>query len=119
VKPETVAVLRSLSERRVPLYCLSDMPVSVFAHVRQRYDFWDAFVGIVISGEAKMMKPGRAVFEYLLKQYGLAAEATVFVDDHPPNIEGAKAVGLQAILFKNAEQCARDLENCLASKSER
>lgn len=119
VKPETVAVLRSLSERRVPLYCLSDMPVSLFAHVRQRYDFWDAFVGIVISGEAKMMKPGRAVFEYLLKQYGLAAEATVFVDDHPPNIEGAKAVGLQAILFENAEQCARDLENCLASKSER
>ncbi len=39
VKPETVAVLHSLSERRVPLYCLSDMPVSVFAHVRQRYDF--------------------------------------------------------------------------------
>jgi FMN phosphatase YigB (HAD superfamily) len=42
VKPETVAVLRSLSRRRVPLYCLSDMPVSVFAHVRGRYDFWDA-----------------------------------------------------------------------------
>ncbi len=60
-----------------------------------------------------MMKPGRAVFEYLLTRYGLAAEVTVFVDDHPPNIEGAKAAGLKAILFRNAEQCARDLETWL------
>jgi HAD superfamily hydrolase (TIGR01509 family) len=80
--------------------------------------FWDTFLGMVISGEVRMMKPGRAVFEYLLTRYGLLAEATVFVDDHPPNIEGAKAVDLQAILFKNAEQCAHDLENCL-SKSDR
>ena len=113
VKPETVAVLRSLSKRGVPLYCLSDMPVSVFAYVRQRYDFWDTFLGIVISGEVGMMKPGRAVFEYLLTRYGLAAEVTVFVDDHPPNIEGAKAAGLKAILLRNAEQCARDLETWL------
>ena len=113
VKPETVAVLRSLSKRGVPLYCLSDMPVSVFAYVRQRYDFWDTFLGIVISGEVGMMKPGRAVFEYLLTRYGLAAEVTAFVDDHPPNIEGAKAAGLKAILFRNAEQCARDLETWL------
>ena len=113
VKPETVALLRSLSERRVPLYCLSDMPVSVFAHVRQRYDFLDAFLGIVISGDVGMMKPERAIFEYLLTHYGLAAETTVFVDDHPPNIEGAKAAGLQTIHFRNAEQCARDLETRL------
>ena len=113
VKPETVAVLRSLSERVVPLYCLSDMPVSVFAHVRERYDFWHAFRGIVISGEVRMMKPGRAVFGYLLTQYELSAEATDFVDDHPPNIEGAKAAGMQTILFRNAEQCARDLETLI------
>jgi putative hydrolase of the HAD superfamily len=113
VKPETVTVLRALRKRRVPLYCLSDMPVSVFAHVRQRYDFWDAFMGIVISGEVRMMKPGPEVFEYLLARYELAAEETVFVDDHAPNIAGAKAVGLQTIHFRNAADCARELEACL------
>jgi putative hydrolase of the HAD superfamily len=113
VKPETVAVLRSLRKRRVPLYCLSNMSISLFAHVRRRYDFWDAFTGIVISGEVRMVKPELAVFEYLLTRYNLSAEETVFVDDHPPNLEGAKAVGLRTILFRNAEECARELEACL------
>jgi putative hydrolase of the HAD superfamily len=113
VKPETVSVLRALQKRRVPLYCLSDMPVSLFVHVRQRYDFWDAFAGIVISGEVRMMKPEPQVFEYLLARYQLAAQETVFVDDHAANIAGAKAVGLHTIHFRNAADCARELDACL------
>jgi putative hydrolase of the HAD superfamily len=113
--PETVALLRELRDRGVPLYCLSDMPVSVFTHVRQRYTFWDAFRGIVVSGEARMMKPGRDVFEYLLRRYNLTATETAFVDDHPPNIAGAKAVGIEAVLFRNADQCRQDLAGRLVS----
>jgi putative hydrolase of the HAD superfamily len=113
--PETVALLRELRDRGVPLYCLSDMPVSVFTHVRQRYTFWDAFRGIVVSGEVRMMKPGRDVFEYLLRRYNLTATETAFVDDHPPNIAGAKAVGIEAVLFRNADQCRQDLAGRLVS----
>lgn len=107
--PETVALLQELHERGIPLYCLSDMPLPVFAHVRQRYSFWNAFRGIVVSGEVRMMKPTRAVFEHLLSQHRLQAEETLFIDDHPPNIAGAKAVGLEAILFRSADQCRREL----------
>jgi putative hydrolase of the HAD superfamily len=111
--PETVAVLQELRKRGVPLYCLSDMPVSVFTHVRQRYNFWDAFRGIVISGEVRMMKPSHLIFEHLLGQYNLIAGETAFVDDHPPNIAGARTVGIEAILFRDADQCRRDLAACL------
>jgi putative hydrolase of the HAD superfamily len=107
--PETVQLLQELRNCGVPLYCLSDMPVPIFAHVRRRYTFWGAFQGIVVSGEVRMMKPGRDVFEYLLGQYALNAAETVFVDDHPPNIAGAKSVGIEAILFHNVDQCRRDL----------
>jgi FMN phosphatase YigB (HAD superfamily) len=113
VKPDTLAVLRSLYHRHVPLYCLSNMPVALFTHVRSRYDFWDAFAGIVISGAVHMAKPELAVFEYLLRQYKLMPEETVFVDDHPPNLDGAKAARLRTILFRNAEECARELDACL------
>jgi putative hydrolase of the HAD superfamily len=113
-KPDTVALLRSLHRRGIPLYCLSDMPVSVYAHVRLRHEFWDAFSGIVISGEVKMMKPEREVFQHLLTRFKLEARQTVFVDDLPLNIEGARAVGLHAIQFLDAAQCARDLDALLA-----
>jgi putative hydrolase of the HAD superfamily len=108
-KLDTVALLRALHRRAMPLYCLSDMPTSVFNHVRQRYDFWDLFQGIVVSGEVQMMKPGRAIFERLLLRYRISAEETVFVDDHQPNIEGARALGLDTILFSDAAQCRREL----------
>jgi putative hydrolase of the HAD superfamily len=108
-KRDTVALLRSLHRRGIPLYCLSDMPVSVYAHVRLRHEFWDAFSGIVISGEVKMMKPEREVFEHLLTRFRLDPRQTVFVDDFPLNIEGARTVGLHAIQFRDAAQCAEEL----------
>jgi putative hydrolase of the HAD superfamily len=113
-KPDTVALLRSLHRRGTPLYCLSDMPVSVYAHVRLRHEFWDAFSGIIISGEVKMMKPEREVFEHLLTRFKLDPRQTVFIDDLPLNIEGARAVGLHAIQFRDAAQCAQELDALMA-----
>jgi putative hydrolase of the HAD superfamily len=112
-KPATVAVLRSLHNRGVSLYCLSTMPATVFDHVRQRHSFWNVFKGIVISGVARLAKPDRAVFEHLLLRCNIAAAKTVFVDDLPANIDGARAVGLDAILFSDAAQCQRELETRL------
>ena len=57
-----------------------------------------------------MMKPEQEVFEHLLSRYQLVASETAFVDDHPPNVEGARELGLHGILFRGAEQCGRTLE---------
>ncbi len=114
-KPDTVALVKSLARRDVPLYCLSNMPASTFAYLREQHEFWDAFRGIVISGEIKMAKPEREIFEYLLRRYALAPAETVFVDDHPPNIQAAQALGLHTVLFRDARQCALELERLLAA----
>jgi len=114
-KDETVVLLKELHARGIPLYCLSDMPTPVFSYVRRRYDFWDAFRGIIVSGDVKMMKPEREVFEHLLSRFALHADETVFVDDHPANIDGAKIVGLHTVLFTDAAQCQRELHQILAT----
>jgi len=104
-KDDTVAVLRRLHARGVPLYCLSDMPAPIFEFVRGRYDFFDMFRGIVVSGQVKLMKPEREVFQHLLQRFELRADETVFVDDRMPNLEGARSVGLHTIHFCDAEVC--------------
>ena len=109
-KQETVALIERLSERGVPLYCLSNMPATTFAYLKDRHDFWPRFRGIVISGEIRMMKPEREIFEYLIKRYNLVPGATAFVDDLAPNIEAARALGLHGVLFRNAAQCGEDLD---------
>ena len=112
-KPETIHLLRSLQGQGTPLYCLSNMPASIYTHLRQRHHFWDAFSGIVISGEVRMMKPEPEVFMHLLDTFNLRADETVFVDDLLANIESAKQVGLHAVWFKDAAQCRRELEQIL------
>ena len=112
-KPHTVALIERLARQRVPLYCLSNMPASTFAYLRERHAFWPAFSGIVISGEIKMMKPEREIFEYLLDRFDLAPTESVFVDDHLPNIEAARAIGLHTVLFRDAQQCELELEPLL------
>jgi epoxide hydrolase-like predicted phosphatase len=112
-KPETVKLIRELQEQGTPLYCLSNMPTTVYTHLRRRHNFWDAFSGIVISGEVKMMKPEPAVFEHLLATFSLRPEESVFIDDVLANIDAAKEMGLHTIWFKNAAQCRRELEQIL------
>jgi putative hydrolase of the HAD superfamily len=112
-KLDTVKLMRRLRARGVKLYCLSNMPASIYAHLRERHGFWDVFQGIVISGEIKMMKPDAEIFSHLLEKFKLAAEETVFVDDLAANIEGAKAVGLQGVLFRDAFQCEHELNRFL------
>jgi putative hydrolase of the HAD superfamily len=112
-KADTVALVMSLARRDVPLYCLSNMPASTFAYLREQHAFWNAFKGIVISGEIKMAKPEREIFEYLLRRYALSPAETVFVDDHAPNIQAAQALGLHTVWFRDAGQCALELARLL------
>jgi len=115
-KSDTVDLLERLAARGVPLYCLSNMPASTYSDLRQRHAFWPAFRGVVISGEVKLMKPERAIFDYLLHRYGLAPDDTIFVDDHQPNILAAQAVGLHTVLFIDALQCEREVDRILGAR---
>jgi len=113
-KQDTVALLGSLSARGVPLYCLSNMPSKIYATLSQRFDFWQHFDGIVISGDIRMVKPEPAIFRHLLERYGLRAGDTVFVDDLPANVEAAQRLGLHGVVFENAAQCELALQGHVA-----
>ena len=114
-KPETVRLIRTLQARGVPLFCLSNMPETIYAHLRRRHSFWDAFQGVVISSQVRMIKPEPEVFVHLLDKFGLRAEESVFIDDVAANVDAAKSVGLNAIRFSDAAQCQRELERLWAA----
>ena len=112
-KPDTLALLEELDGRGVPLYCLSNMHERNIAYLRERYDFFSHFRGIVISAHVELIKPEPGIFEHLLFTYRLDPAQSVFVDDHPANVDGARAVGLQAVLFTDAVSCRRQLDALL------
>lgn len=58
------------------------------------------FDAVVISAQIGVMKPAPGAFQAILDRLGVSAPDAVFVDDFPPNVEGARAAGMQAIHFQ-------------------
>jgi HAD superfamily hydrolase (TIGR01509 family) len=86
------------------------MAATTADHLRERYVFFKLFNGIVISGEIKLVKPDRAIFEHLLQRFDLAPENSIFIDDHPPNIESAARLGFKTHLFTDPLKCRAALK---------
>jgi epoxide hydrolase-like predicted phosphatase len=107
---ETCDLLRRL-HKRYPLYLLSDTNEIHFEYVRKTVSVVELFDECVVSYKVGVMKPAPGIYQEVLRCSGLPAKACVFIDDRLVNIEGAKQVGMQAILFQSAEQCAADLES--------
>ncbi len=55
------------------------------------------FDGVYFSHLIRLRKPDREIYEYVLADAELLPEETVFFDDMPINVEGARQVGIQAI----------------------
>jgi 2-haloacid dehalogenase len=108
--PGTVAVLTRLAEAGVPLYAITNFSSEKFVEAKKRWPFFSLFRDIVVSGDERLLKPEAAIFHLCLQRNGLKAEDCVFVDDVARNIDGARAVGIDAILFENAGQLERDLQ---------
>lgn len=111
--PETVELLEELSAQDVPLYCLSNMSATTSNYLRARHSFYGVFRGIVISAEIQLIKPDPAIFEYIVERFSLAPSNTVFIDDHPPNIESAHRLGFKTLLFSDPIQCQETLRKLL------
>jgi len=107
--PGSHELLLRLHRAGIPLYALTDNVREIVDHLRQRYDFWQYFRGVVVSAEVGCLKPDPAIFQRLLEDHGLIAERTVFIDDVAANVAGARHVGLAAIQFHDAAQCEREL----------
>ena len=59
------------------------------------------FDGIVVSADLLMLKPDARIYEYLLNKYQLDPKECLFIDDRITNVEGARAVGINAVQFTN------------------
>lgn len=58
------------------------------------------FDRVYFSHRIGMRKPDKEVFQHILAENNLATEKTLFIDDSPQHIEGARALGIQTIFLE-------------------
>ncbi len=84
------------------LYILSNISKGFAAGYRKNpwiNELFDTFDGLVFSAPLGITKPGAEIFNHLLSLYNLTSGECVFIDDSQANVDGAKAVGINAYLF--------------------
>ncbi len=75
----------------------------------------EIFELVVDSAFVGCRKPEPQIYELTLKRVGLPAEACLFVDDIAVNCEGARAVGLNAVHFRDNVQAIAEIRAALGA----
>ncbi|MBD0416011.1 HAD family hydrolase [Oryzicola mucosus] len=106
----SVAILNGLIDAGHDVTMLTNFASDTFREAQQRFDFLNRPRGVTVSGDIGLIKPDPAIYDHHVASFGLEPSATLFIDDSPKNVEGAKAAGWQAVLFTDAKTLEADLE---------
>jgi 2-haloacid dehalogenase len=108
--PETVELLAALRGRGHRLLALTNWSAETFPIARQRFAFLGWFEDIVVSGEVKLAKPDRRIFELAIRRAGLDPARTLYIDDSASNVEAAKALGFRTHHFESPAGLRAELD---------
>ena len=116
IDSRTVNAVKALVGR-YPLYLLSNNnPISMRHCLRvlreNGLDPQTTFKGQFISSDLKLMKPAAEFYNYAVKAIGLPPQEILFIDDNKANVDGARAVGIDARLYTPGTDLGLLLSDC-------
>jgi len=107
---EMVELVADLQTADVPVYALTNFAAEKWPLALERHPWLEDLDGAVVSGQERVTKPNRKIYDVLIDRYELEPAATWFTDDAVTNVEGAHAAGWQAELFIDAATTRHSLE---------
>ena len=102
------ALLTALKARGVPMYALSNYPVW-YELIEQKLELSRWLDGGFVSYQMGHRKPAPQAYLVPATRLNVAPERCIFVDDRASNCQGARQVGMQAIVFDGADKLAAAL----------
>lgn len=107
-KPAAYADVWPTLRRLRPDYTLALLTNTLeasFARLRRRFPIDDSFDAIFTSFNTGLLKPDGRAFRFVLKQTGVPADRAVMVGDNlAVDYDGARAVGMRAVLLDRTDQ---------------
>jgi putative hydrolase of the HAD superfamily len=109
-RKESLDCLKELS-KNYQLFLLSNTNIlhqrafyDIYEKQFGRNDFNDHFAKAWYSHEIGMRKPNKEIYEFVLKDAGLIAGETLFIDDSYPNLPPAREAGIRTHLLLPEER---------------
>lgn len=95
--PSTMDAMARARDQDVPMYILSNMQAHAWEHLQKTYDCFGWCTGVVISCEARLIKPNPAIYQHVCEKFSVTPDSCVFVDDMKENIDAAIAYGMEGV----------------------
>ncbi|MCK9524370.1 MAG: HAD family phosphatase [Limnochordia bacterium] len=108
-----VRLLSQIKEQGYGLYVISNFHQAAFAHIEAQYKWFRLFDGLILSFQHQTMKPEPQIYQDLLLGFQLRGEECFFIDDVAANVEGARRMGIEAILYQSSDQLRSALAHLL------
>ena len=107
----TASLIKRLKAAGYRVFGLTNWSMETYPLIRDNYEVFSLFEGVVVSGEEHLLKPDEKIYRCLLERYSLEAAESVFLDDNADNVAGAEAVGMEALRFVDAQQAEAELKS--------
>lgn len=108
INPKMYLLIEELREKQIPVAMLSNIDSRLAQFVRD-FGLYEPFNPCLLSYEIGIEKPDPKIYEFLLNTLNLPPQDVVFVDDLIENVEAAKKMGIDAILFESEPQLRSEL----------
>lgn len=106
---DSVAIMTSLIEDGHDVTMLTNFSAETYPRAQEIFPFLALPRGVSVSGELRLIKPDREIYDHHVSAFGLEPSATLFIDDSQKNVDGAIAAGWKAVQFTGAEKLRADL----------
>ncbi|MDF1608553.1 HAD family phosphatase [Hoeflea sp. YIM 152468] len=111
---DSVDIMLDLIQQGRDVTMLTNFAADTFKQAREMYPFLKVPRGVTVSGEIRLIKPDREIYEVHAKSFDLEPAACLFIDDSQANVDGAIAAGWQSVLFTGADKLRADLTRLMA-----
>ncbi len=105
----TLPWIRSLKASGYKVLVLSNFSKAALEGSPDAMGFLSEVDGGILSYRDRVVKPDPAIYKLLMERYDLVPKKTVFIDDTAVNIETAKNLGWNGIVFESKEQVLSEL----------
>lgn len=106
---QSVALLRALRRRGVPVFALTNFGAETFDYAVTQFDFLGEFDRAYVSGKLGLIKPDPALYAHVEADCGIAPDRLLFADDRADNIVAAARRGWRVHQFESAQGFAARL----------
>ncbi len=108
-RDEAIPWIQSLKAAGYQVLVLSNFSKQALEGCKDGMSFLDYVDGGILSYRDRVVKPDHAIYKLLEERYNLVPDKTVFIDDTPVNIDAARELGWNGIVYKSYDQVVEDL----------